>query len=54
VGGTLHDLDGRVVVVLEVFGQPHGREVAPPQLLYQHVSVDQHFPHVAGVVPSYF
>lgn len=26
---ALHDLDGHVVVILEVFGQPDSREVAP-------------------------
>lgn len=49
---TLHDLHGRVVSVLEIFRQPHRREVAPPQLLDQHVPVHQHLSDVAGVVPS--
>jgi len=52
VGGALLDLEGHVLVDLQVPGQPHGGEVPPPQLLNDHISVYQYLSDVGRVVPS--
>ena len=51
---ALHDFYRHVIAVLEVFGQPHCREVTPAKLLHKHVTVGEHFSDVAGVVASNF
>ena len=52
VGRAFHDLDGNVVLVLEVFCEPDGWEVAPAEFLYQDVTVDEDLAHVAGVIAA--
>ena len=34
--------------------QPHCAEMAPAKFLQNHVSIDEHFANVNGVVPAYF
>ena len=50
--GALLDLHCDVVVVLEVLGQPHSREVAPAELLNDHVSLEENFAHMHRVVAA--
>ena len=51
---ALHDFYRHIVAVLEVFGQPHRRKVAPAKLLHKHVTFGEHFSDVAGVIASNF
>jgi len=51
--GAFHDLDCHVGRVLEILGEPDGREMAPAQFLDEDVPVGENFAHVAGVVSSW-
>ena len=53
LSALLH-LDRHIGVVLEVLGKPDRRKVAPPQLLDDHVAVDQDLAHVDRMVPAQF
>ncbi len=46
--------DSHISVKLKVFGEPNSRKMAPPKLLYNDISIVEHFPHMHGVVPPYF
>lgn len=50
---TLLNFDGNVGVEFEVLAEPHGGEVAPAQLLNDHVAVDEYFADVDGMIASY-
>jgi hypothetical protein len=52
VWATLLNFDGDVGVEFEVLAEPHGREVAPAQLLNDHVAVDEYFADVDGMIAS--
>lgn len=52
VGGGLLYLEGHVVIVFKVLGEPDGAEMAPAELLDDHVSVEDDFADVHGVVAA--
>lgn len=47
---ALHDLDGNVGRIFEIFGEPHGGKVAPSQFLDEDVSIGQNFTDVTGMI----
>ena len=47
------DLESNVSVIVDILGQPHGREVAPAKLLDDHVSLDEDLADVHAVVAPY-
>lgn len=49
---TLLNLDGDVAIVLEVLGEPDGREVAPAELLNDDVAIEKDLADMDWVVPS--
>jgi hypothetical protein len=51
---TLLDLDSDVRIVLQVLGQPDGGEMAPPELLDDHISVQKNFSDMDRVVAANF
>lgn len=49
---TLLHLDGNIRVELKIFGQPNCAEVAPAELLDDHIPVKENFTHVNWVVAA--
>jgi hypothetical protein len=54
MGRALHDFYSNVVSVLEVFGKPDCRKVAPAQFLHQDISVNEDLANMAGVISADF
>jgi len=51
--GALLDFESYVCVLVEsVFGEPHRRELAPTQLLNDHISLNEHFAEMDGMVAA--
>lgn len=50
----LLDLQRHKRVILHVLGQPHCREMPPPELLDNDVPVIHDLPHMHGVIPPVF
>jgi hypothetical protein len=49
---TLHDFDGNVGGVLEIFGQPDSREVSPAQFLNEYIPIVENFPNMARMIAA--
>jgi len=50
VGGAFHYFYGHVGRVFEIFCQPDGREMPPPEFLNENITVHEDLPDVAGMV----
>ena len=51
---ALLNLHGDIAVVFEIFCEPNRGKMTPAELLDDHVSIEENFPDVNGVIPSDF
>lgn len=50
--GAFHDLDCDIGGVFEIFGEPDGGEMPPPEFLDNDIAVEEDFSDVAGVIAA--
>ena len=46
------DLQGHVILILEVLGEPYCGEMAPPKLLQHHISIHHDLADVHRMIPT--
>ena len=49
---ALLNFHGDITVVLEIFSEPHGGKVTPPELLYDDISIKENLTNVHGVIAT--
>jgi hypothetical protein len=53
VRSTFHDFNCHIGGVLEIFGEPDGREMSPTKFLYEYISVTQNLADMTGMIAEY-